>query len=411
MKRKVCIILGALMIFGIIFSPLSVFAKGNVNHYKNGDFDILENPNANFDNPIVKNNYLQNLHKAAPERMIKIWLKDYFVLSDVYPFIRNERTYVPIRFIAEALGYKVIWYGEIRQVDIEAMGKTITLKIDESDSEKLPAVIRNDRTFVPLRFIAEEFGEIVDYYAPTKVVTIGNGFDENSFYKVKYFDKDLIFETRFKVNFAKKAIENADDNSFANDNEFYKIVSKNIDEYIKEYTNSKPSEEKPNVEKPDKKVEDKKDATAKPNDDLKLEDKPRESVYTHTKVEEENRLYDKYYIEPNEEDALVGSWYGRTKTKDTDDYYDEYWYIEKLDGDKYHVTQRSVKPDGSELITLSYARYFPEWNMFKTQKSYKTAVATGYFDFDWYSNTSNFILKSFDYMYLQDDEKVFMQKY
>jgi hypothetical protein len=31
---------------------------------------------------------------------------------DVAPFIQNDRTYVPLRFISEALGYEVKWYSE-----------------------------------------------------------------------------------------------------------------------------------------------------------------------------------------------------------------------------------------------------------------------------------------------------------
>jgi len=40
------------------------------------------------------------------------------VTLDSAPFIRDDRTYLPLRFIAEALGAKVDWYPETRQAVI-----------------------------------------------------------------------------------------------------------------------------------------------------------------------------------------------------------------------------------------------------------------------------------------------------
>ena len=37
---------------------------------------------------------------------------------DVAPFIENNRTFVPIRFVAESLGYQVEWNDTTRQVII-----------------------------------------------------------------------------------------------------------------------------------------------------------------------------------------------------------------------------------------------------------------------------------------------------
>jgi len=47
---------------------------------------------------------------------------------DVKPFLQNNRTYVPIRFVAEALGAKVIWGGDVEsgnrnEVIIEKKGE------------------------------------------------------------------------------------------------------------------------------------------------------------------------------------------------------------------------------------------------------------------------------------------------
>ena len=85
------------------------------------------------------------------------------IKSDVAPYIQNERTMVPIRFISETLGYKVTWDNDKREVGISGKDTEITLKIDSTKAKvngkelKLdaPASIKKDRTFVPLRFVAE----------------------------------------------------------------------------------------------------------------------------------------------------------------------------------------------------------------------------------------------------------------
>ena len=85
------------------------------------------------------------------------------VKSDVAPYIQNERTMVPIRFISETLGYEVKWDNDKREVEVLGKDTDIKLYIDSKNAKvndkdvKLdaPASIKKDRTFVPLRFVAE----------------------------------------------------------------------------------------------------------------------------------------------------------------------------------------------------------------------------------------------------------------
>jgi hypothetical protein len=70
------------------------------------------------DNPCIQNMRLfadatpQNevLEISIGDNVIRGLTKDYRM--DVAPFIQNDRTYVPLRFISEALGYEVKWYSE-----------------------------------------------------------------------------------------------------------------------------------------------------------------------------------------------------------------------------------------------------------------------------------------------------------
>jgi len=99
-------------------------------------------------------------------------------VMDVAPFINSDgRTMVPVRFIAEAMGLKVKWDGEKRQVLISGENKEIVLTIDSNiamvDGTPVKmdtkAVIVNSRTFVPLRFVAEAFGFQVEWIPPVTV--------------------------------------------------------------------------------------------------------------------------------------------------------------------------------------------------------------------------------------------------
>ncbi|NLX91647.1 MAG: hypothetical protein GXZ07_08700 [Firmicutes bacterium] len=100
---------------------------------------------------------------------------------DARPFINEDsRTMVPIRFIAEELKAKVEWNGEKRLVYMNLAGKQIILGIGNSfahvNSVKTEfdtaAEIVQDRTMVPLRFIAETFGANVSWNGENKTVTV-----------------------------------------------------------------------------------------------------------------------------------------------------------------------------------------------------------------------------------------------
>lgn len=113
------------------------------------------------------------------------------VISDTPSQIINGRTMVPVRAITEMLGYDVYWMEDTRQVHVCEKGSTVPVIAMEIDStvayyskyeEELgdyvgvqvildsPATIINERTFVPLRFISEAVGYLVEYNEETRDV-------------------------------------------------------------------------------------------------------------------------------------------------------------------------------------------------------------------------------------------------
>lgn len=106
------------------------------------------------------------------------------VVSDTPPQFVNNRTLVPVRAIGEMLGYDVIWQSETMQVHVCEKGSTIPMiamtigdtkayytKYEEELGDSVgveaildvPATAINNRTFVPLRFISEAVGYVVEY--------------------------------------------------------------------------------------------------------------------------------------------------------------------------------------------------------------------------------------------------------
>lgn len=87
------------------------------------------------------------------------------------PVIINDRTYLPVRIITEALGASVEWIQSEQKVIVRSEEAEITLKIgsnkytidgSEYNMDTAPVII-NDSTMLPIRFIAEALNCDVDY--------------------------------------------------------------------------------------------------------------------------------------------------------------------------------------------------------------------------------------------------------
>lgn len=110
--------------------------------------------------------------------------------ADVTPLIRDERTYVPLRFIAEALGYHVSYDEAAHAVTIAGNNTELKLFIGSTDAQKNgeamtmenAAFVENGRTLVPLREFSELFGKAV-YWNPIGFISISDDaelYDDNS---------------------------------------------------------------------------------------------------------------------------------------------------------------------------------------------------------------------------------------
>ncbi|MBR5535773.1 MAG: glycoside hydrolase family 88 protein [Clostridia bacterium] len=100
---------------------------------------------------------------------------------DAAPVIVNDRTLVPVRVISEGVGCEVNWDGATQTVTITKGATEIAVKIGAASMVvdgvsvplDAPASLINDRTMVPLRAIAEALGKIVYYNDNYKMIIVG----------------------------------------------------------------------------------------------------------------------------------------------------------------------------------------------------------------------------------------------
>lgn len=100
--------------------------------------------------------------------------------SDVPPYVKDGRTLAPIRAILETLGMTVSWDGNTQTATAVKADITISVTINsniaivngEQKILDVPAEITNGRTFVPVRFFAEALNMNVDWDGYTKTVII-----------------------------------------------------------------------------------------------------------------------------------------------------------------------------------------------------------------------------------------------
>ena len=107
-------------------------------------------------------------------KSINVFVDGNAVVFDVQPVIINDRTMIPIRKLANAIGISDdnVMYDDVTRRAVFINGaQTVILTIDNAAAQvngenvmlDSPATIVSDRTLVPLRFISETFGYTVDY--------------------------------------------------------------------------------------------------------------------------------------------------------------------------------------------------------------------------------------------------------
>lgn len=122
----------------------------------------------------------------------------------ITPLIVNDKTLVPIRFIAESLGGRVGWDDKLQAATIDFNAKHAVITDGSEtmavDGKRLilqtPAQTINDRMYVPLRDVAEGFG-LDCFWDDPGLIVIGTNV-----YKTVYTNDTIIPKIKYLLNIA-----------------------------------------------------------------------------------------------------------------------------------------------------------------------------------------------------------------
>ena len=157
------------------FQSISSFSSGNGTTQRITTYDCVACPvqigtGGNYEDPLEKGQVKVTVNGKAV-----IW-------TDVRPFIdKNSRTMVPLRAVGDTLGLTVDWNGTAKEASFSDGSKTIYFKLNSNSARTsdgnivemdTAAVIVNNRTFAPIRYLAEYFGYTVDWNGTSKTVEI-----------------------------------------------------------------------------------------------------------------------------------------------------------------------------------------------------------------------------------------------
>jgi rhodanese-related sulfurtransferase len=133
------------------------------------------------------------IEKSAEKIIIRFKINSltYFVGSvsktmDSPPIVKDGRTLLPIRYLAEAIGAVVYWDSKTQRITITLNQITIILtigqsvaiingqsiKIDPDNPQVKPIVVPPGRTLLPLRFVAERLNCVVSWNQTKQEITI-----------------------------------------------------------------------------------------------------------------------------------------------------------------------------------------------------------------------------------------------
>ncbi|MEK0313692.1 stalk domain-containing protein [Cohnella sp. 56] len=102
------------------------------------------------------------------------------VALDIAPLVLDGTTYLPLRFVSDALGGQIAWEGQSKRATVLGGGKLLELWADKPElintgvreAAAASPIIRSGRVLVPVRVVSTELGRKVDWDAKTKTITI-----------------------------------------------------------------------------------------------------------------------------------------------------------------------------------------------------------------------------------------------
>lgn len=155
-----------------------------------------------FSLPVYGEETIDIIEEGIVETSVKI--NGHFLYADTNHILVKDTTFVVSKYLVEALGGEIEWFGETQSVEITLNEDVIQLTIGSLDAlvngetftlNKAP-FIRNGRTMLPLRFVSEHLECEVSWVQETYTVEITKEdleVPEAYIYDRPYTDEDLYY--------------------------------------------------------------------------------------------------------------------------------------------------------------------------------------------------------------------------
>ncbi|QDA30204.1 copper amine oxidase N-terminal domain-containing protein [Paenibacillus polymyxa] len=120
---------------------------------------------------------VQTYAASAPAVKVTVDAKS-VSFPDAKPYTESSRVLIPVRFVSQALGGTVDYKN--KTVSIKQNGKTVSMKVNgtkvsvsgKTVTLDVPVRVKQNRTYVPLRFVSEALGASVDWNQVQRLVSI-----------------------------------------------------------------------------------------------------------------------------------------------------------------------------------------------------------------------------------------------
>jgi len=191
MKRVICILVA--LVFSLVMATAALANPGGELPEQAKKGVTTEPAATDVDSTTAveeeQNNNNKDKDKSLYPYEHKLKVNGQEVKFDVRPVIKDGRMLVPVRAIMNQFGATVEWdeatqtvtvtgavYDPEKIIEFDLVNGTVTVN-DEPATIDVPAQLNENRTIVPIRFLAEQFGKIVNFNEETGDVDIEDADD------------------------------------------------------------------------------------------------------------------------------------------------------------------------------------------------------------------------------------------
>lgn len=150
---------------------------------------------------------ISNAGELTEQIFITIKINGTPIFTDTNPYVKQNRTFVPVRFVAEAFNMNVEWAGDEKKIILSDDEHTVQMWMDSNklivNGEEVLMDVNvegvNGRAMVPVRYLAEIKGFDVkwdDYTYSVELNKEGAEIPASSILSRSYTDDDIIWLAR-----------------------------------------------------------------------------------------------------------------------------------------------------------------------------------------------------------------------